>query len=37
MNTNFPREKEEINYLRNCLQIGIDGDISLFLTSQVRG
>lgn len=30
-NTNFPRGKERINYLRNCLQTGIDGDIYLFL------
>ena len=32
-NINFPRGKERINYLRNCLPTGIDGDIYLFLFS----
>ena len=32
-NITFPRGKERINCLRNCLPTGIDGDIYLFLFS----
>ena len=32
-NITFHRGKEKINYLRNCLPTGIDGDIYLFLFS----